>query len=92
LILKICIGILNKRRTFKTGYYDKLGKAFCVLLLVKTVGLIGNERSYEDVCVVRCVNRITIDWSNILNELLSKISSRIVDEVRGINKVVYDIT
>ena len=72
-ILKRCIGILNKRRTFKTGYYDKLGKAFCVLLLLKTVGLIGNERSCEDVCVVRCVNSITVDWSNILNELLLKI-------------------
>ena len=69
-----------------------MGKAFCVLLLVKTVGLIGNERSYEYVCVVRCVNSMTVDWSSILNELLSKISSRIVAEVREINKVVYDIT
>jgi GMP synthase (glutamine-hydrolysing) len=55
----------------------------------------GDERSYENVCAVRCVDSVdgmTADWSKLPNELLSRISSRIVGEVRGINRVVYDIT
>ena len=65
------------------------------MLPVKTVGVMGDERSYENVCAVRCVNIVdgmTVDWSKLPDELLSKISSRIVGEVRGINRVVYDIT
>ncbi len=77
------------------GYYDKIWQAFCVLLPVKSVGVMGDERSYENVCAVRCVDSIdgmTADWSKLPYELIQKISSRIVGEVKGINRVVYDVT
>jgi GMP synthase (glutamine-hydrolysing) len=84
-----------REELLKSGYYDKVWQAFCVLLPVKSVGVMGDERSYENVCAVRCVDSVdgmTADWSKLPNELLSRISSRIVGEVRGINRVVYDIT
>jgi len=79
----------------KFGYYDKIWQAFCVILPVKSVGVMGDERSYESVCAIRCVNSVdgmTADWSKLPYELMGRISSRIVGEVRGINRVVYDIT
>jgi len=65
------------------------------LLPVKSVGVMGDQRTYAETCVVRAVNSedgMTADWTPLPYDLLRKISSRIVSEVRGINRVVYDIT
>ena len=77
------------------GWYRRIWQAFCVLLPTKTVGVMGDERSYENVVAVRCVSSVdgmTADWSRLPHDLMQKISSRIVSEVRGVNRVVYDIT
>jgi GMP synthase (glutamine-hydrolysing) len=77
------------------GLYTKLWQSFAVLLPIKTVGVMGDERTYESVCAVRAVtsqDAMTADWAKIPYEVLEKISSRIINEVRGINRVVYDIS
>jgi GMP synthase (glutamine-hydrolysing) len=75
--------------------YNQIWQAFAVLLPVKTVGVMGDERTYENVCALRAVTSIdgmTADWFKFPYEVLDKISNRIINEVRGINRVVYDIT
>ena len=72
------------------GLYDDIWQAFCVFLPVKTVGVMGDERTYENVCAVRA--GMTANWARIPYEVLEKISVRIINEVRGINRVVYDIS
>jgi len=77
------------------GLYNKLWQAFAVLLPIKTVGVMGDERTYESVCAIRAVtsqDAMTADWAEIPYEVLRKMSSRIINEVRGINRVVYDIS
>ncbi|MGA7118750.1 MAG: glutamine-hydrolyzing GMP synthase [Polyangiaceae bacterium] len=77
------------------GLYDVVWQAFAVLLPVKTVGVMGDERTYEEVCavrVVRSVDGMTADWAKLPHEVMARISSRITNEVRGINRVVLDIT
>jgi GMP synthase (glutamine-hydrolysing) len=77
------------------GWYSKIWQSFCVLLPVKTVGVMGDERSYENVIALRCVSSVdgmTADWSRLPYELMRRISARIVSEVKGVNRVVYDIT
>jgi GMP synthase (glutamine-hydrolysing) len=77
------------------GWYSKIWQAFCVLLPVRSVGVMGDERSYEYTIALRCVSSVdgmTADWSKLPHGLLHGISSRIVSEVRGVNRVVYDIT
>ena len=77
------------------GLYDKTSQAFAVLLPVKSVGVMGDERTYENVCALRSVDTIdfmTADWSRLPYDLLDRASRRIVNEVRGINRVVYDVT
>lgn len=79
----------------KAGIYSKIWQAFGVLLPLKTVGVMGDNRTYENVLALRCVESfdgMTANWSEIPFELLQKISNRIVNEVRGINRIVYDIT
>jgi GMP synthase (glutamine-hydrolysing) len=77
------------------GLYDTVWQAFAVLLPVKTVGVMGDERTYEEVCAVRAVRSVdgmTADWAKIPYDVLGRISNRICNEVRGINRVVLDIT
>ena len=79
----------------KSGWYKKVWQAFAVLTSVKTVGVMGDERTYEYAIGLRAVDSrdgMTADWSRLPYELLAKISSRIVNEVKGVNRVVYDIT
>ncbi|MCX7648751.1 MAG: GMP synthase (glutamine-hydrolyzing), partial [Elusimicrobiales bacterium] len=79
----------------KSGDYFKIWQAFCVLLPIKSVGVMGDERSYDNVLALRFVDSIdgmTADWSKVRHEVLDKIASRIIGEVKGINRVVYDIT
>jgi len=87
--------LIMRQEITKAGWYGKIWQAFCVLLPVKSVGVMGDERSYENALAVRCVSSVdgmTADWSKLPHELMGKISSRIISEVRGINRVVYDIT
>lgn len=77
------------------GWYTKVWQSFAVLLPIKTVGVMGDERTYENVIALRCVSSsdgMTADWVDLPAELLSKISSRIINEVKGVNRVVYDIS
>ncbi|MEW5911935.1 MAG: glutamine-hydrolyzing GMP synthase [Thermodesulfobacteriota bacterium] len=75
--------------------YTKVWQSFAVLVPVKTVGVMGDERTYEDVVALRIVDSVdamTADWSRVPYELLAKISSRIINEVKGVNRVVLDIS
>jgi GMP synthase (glutamine-hydrolysing) len=79
----------------RSGWYDRLWQTFAVLLPVKTVGVMGDERTYENALVLRCVDSadgMTADWARLPYDLLAGISNRIVNEVRGVNRVVYDLT
>jgi GMP synthase (glutamine-hydrolysing) len=75
--------------------YDSVWQSFAVLLPVKSVGVMGDDRTYEETCVVRAVSSsdgMTADWARLPHEVLARISSRIINEVRGINRVAYDIS
>ncbi len=77
------------------GLYNEIWQAFAVLLPVKTVGVMGDQRSYEFVCGLRAVTSVdgmTADFYPFSGEFLSKVSTRIINEVKGINRVVYDTT
>ena len=79
----------------KAGWYPRIWQSFAVLLPIKTVGVMGDERTYEHVLAVRAVQSqdgMTPDWARLPHEVLEAISNRIVNEVRGINRVVYDIS
>ncbi len=78
-----------------SGLYNKVGQALAALLPVKSVGVMGDARTYSYIISLRSVDTqdfMTADWSKIPNVVLEKISSRIVNEVRGVNRVLYDIT
>jgi GMP synthase (glutamine-hydrolysing) len=77
------------------GLYDQIWQALTVLLPVKTVGVMGDERTYESVAALRCVTStdgMTADWFPMPYDVLGRISSRVINEVPGINRVVYDIS
>ncbi len=80
---------------YKNQLYDSVSQAFVVLLPVKSVGVMGDERTYEYTAAVRSANTIdfmTATWSRLPYDLLETVSSRIINEVKGINRVVYDIS
>jgi len=77
------------------GIYDEISQALCVLLPVKSVGVMGDSRTYENVLAVRAVTTsdfMTADWYRFPPEVLDRIARRVVNEVAGINRVVYDVT
>ena len=77
------------------GWYDKTAQAFAVFLPVRSVGVMGDLRTYENVVALRAVQTtdfMTADWAPLPHELLARVSSRIINEVRGINRVTYDIS
>jgi GMP synthase (glutamine-hydrolysing) len=79
----------------RRGLYNSLWQAFAVLLPVQTVGVMGDQRTYDNVIALRAVNSLdgmTADWAHLPNDLLAAVSGRIVNEVRGVNRVVYDIS
>lgn len=85
-------GLINQKTTLDTNF---ISQAFAVLLPVKTVGVMGDQRTYHEVIALRAVTTedfMTADWAQIPPQLLSKVANRIVNEVKGVNRVVYDIT
>jgi len=79
----------------KAGLYDTIWQAFAVLLPVRTVGVMGDFRTYAQVVALRAVvsqDAMTADWARLPYEVLARISSRIINEVKGVNRVVYDIS
>jgi GMP synthase (glutamine-hydrolysing) len=77
------------------GLYDDIWQAFAVLLPVRSVGVMGDERTYENVCALRAVTSrdgMTADWYPFPHDVLARISTRIINEVTGINRVCYDIS
>ncbi|APS00167.1 glutamine-hydrolyzing GMP synthase [Pajaroellobacter abortibovis] len=104
-----CIGEVNRTRLHilraadaivdeemkAAGLYSSLWQSFCILLPVRTVGVMGDERTYEEVCALRAVQStdgMTANWARLPHEILERISTRIINEIRGINRVVYDIS
>jgi GMP synthase (glutamine-hydrolysing) len=79
----------------KANLYEQVWQSFAVLLPIKSVGVMGDERTYEKVVALRCVTSLdgmTADWAKLPYEILEKISNRIINEVKGVNRVVYDIS
>jgi GMP synthase (glutamine-hydrolysing) len=77
------------------GYYRKLWQSFAVLLPIKSVGIMGDRRTYEHILAIRAVtsdDAMTADWAKLPHDLLGRIANRIINEVRGVNRVVYDIS
>ncbi len=79
----------------KSNHYQRLWQSFAILLPLKSVGIMGDKRTYEHIVVIRAVNSIdamTADWARLPHSLLARISNRIINEVRGVNRAVYDIS
>ncbi|MGQ9854810.1 MAG: glutamine-hydrolyzing GMP synthase [Candidatus Oleimicrobiaceae bacterium] len=79
----------------ESGWYDKVWQAFAVLVPVRTVGVMGDERTYESVVALRAVTSrdgMTADWARLPYDLLAAVSNRIINTVRGVNRVVYDVS
>src|SRR5678816_656431 len=93
-ILRNADAVLHEEM-MRSGYYYKIWQSFCVFLPVKTVGVFGDERTYDYVIALRVVestDAMTADWAKLPHDLLQKASSRITNEVRGVGRVVFDIS
>jgi GMP synthase (glutamine-hydrolysing) len=93
-VLRLADAILQDELQ-QAGWYRKTAQAFAVLLPVQSVGVMGDGRTYENVVAVRAVETddfMTADWSRLPYDLLARISTRIINEVSGVNRVVYDIS
>ena len=80
---------------YRSDLYYNLWQSFCVFLPVRTVGVMGDERTYDNVIALRLVESIdamTADWANVPHEVLQTVSNRIINEVKGVNRVVLDIS
>jgi GMP synthase (glutamine-hydrolysing) len=87
--------VIVQEEVANAGLRERLWQAFAVLLPVRSVGVMGDERTYESACVLRAVESLdgmTADWARLPYDLIARISSRITNEVRGINRVVYDVS
>ena len=87
--------IENINELVKNNLYNKIWQAYAALLPIKTVGVMGDSRTYENICLLRAViseDGMTADYFNFPKDFLDKISNKIVNGVPGINRVVYDIT
>ena len=87
--------LIVRQEIKEAGLYHDIWQAFAVLLPVRSVGVMGDKRTYAFPIVLRCVSSedgMTADWSRLPYDLLEKISNRIVNEVKGVNRVVLDIT
>ena len=90
-----CEGRHSPRRNQNAGLYDDIWQAFAVLLPVQTVGVMGDARTYDNVCALRAVTStdgMTADFYHYDMAFLGRTANRIINEVRGINRVVYDVT
>ncbi|MGD9335283.1 MAG: GMP synthase (glutamine-hydrolyzing), partial [Desulfobacterales bacterium] len=79
----------------KADLYEKIWQSFAVLLPVRTVGVMGDERTYENVIAIRVVDSLdamTADWTRIPYEVQARMSNKIINSVKGVNRVVYDIS
>ena len=87
--------VILQEELIRTNQYYKLWQAFCVFLPVRTVGVMGDERTYENVICIRAVessDAMTADWAKLPDKLLRVVSNRIINEVKGVNRVVYDLS
>ncbi len=100
-VTKERLGIVRKadaiveHEILRAGYYDRVWQAFAVLLPVRTVGVMGDQRTYDNVVAVRAVTSVdgmTADWARLPADVLGSISTRIINEVKGVNRVVFDIS
>jgi GMP synthase (glutamine-hydrolysing) len=93
ILRKVDVILLEEIRTM--GLYKNLWQSFAVLLPLKSVGIMGDQRTYEHIVAIRAVtstDAMTADWAKLPHSLLGRISNRIINEVRGVNRVVYDIS
>jgi GMP synthase (glutamine-hydrolysing) len=100
-VTEVRLNVLRKADTIvaqeirAAGLYDSLWQSFAVLLPVRSVGVMGDNRSYQETCVIRAVtstDAMTADWARLPYDLLARMSTRIINEVDGINRVTYDIS
>ena len=93
IIIPLDLDYINALK--EKGLYDKVWQAGAILLPVKTVGVMGDERTYEYVVCLRAVNSVdgmTADWSLLPHSFLQDVSNQIINEVKGVNRVLYDFT
>jgi GMP synthase (glutamine-hydrolysing) len=87
--------VILQEEIFAAGLYKKLWQSFAVLLPLKSVGIMGDQRTYENIVAIRAVtstDAMTADWAKLPHTLLGTISNRIINEVRGVNRVVFDVS
>ena len=94
VVLRKCDAIFLEE-LHRSGWYRKTSQAFAVLLPVRSVGVMGDGRTYDNVVAIRCVQTddfMTADWSHLPQDLLARVSTAIINRVKGVNRVVYDIS